>query len=68
MTTFYLTSVLHHWYPVLLLEHTRYDFYLVENDGSLDGRLVSDALESLAPLFKFEGFVDNALGLDLTAV
>ena len=41
---------------------------LVEDDGGLDGALVPDALEGLAPLLQLEGLVHNALGLDLAAV
>ena len=41
---------------------------LVKDNGGLDGRLVPDALEGLAPLLQLEGLVDDALGLDLAAV
>ncbi len=40
----------------------------VKDNGCLDGRLVFDTLESLAELFELEGLVDDALGLDLSAV
>lgn len=41
---------------------------VIEDDGSLDGSLVPDALESLTPLLELEGLVDNTLGLDLATV
>ncbi len=42
--------------------------YLVEDNSSLNGRFVSDALKSFAPLLKLERLVDDALGLDLAAI
>lgn len=41
---------------------------VVKDDGSLDRRLVADALESLAPLLELEGLVDDTLSLDLATV
>ena len=41
---------------------------LVKGDSSLDGRLVPHSLETLRPLIKLEGFVDNAMNLDFASV
>jgi len=40
----------------------------IEDNGSLDGALVLDRLESFSVLLQFEGLVDNTLGLDFAVV
>lgn len=52
----------------MLIFYAPHGAHLVEDDGGLDGGLVADALEGLAPLLELEGLVDDALGLDLAAV
>lgn len=42
--------------------------YLVEGDGSLDGRLVLHGLETFGPLLNLEGLVDDAIDSDLSGV
>jgi hypothetical protein len=41
---------------------------LIKRDGSLDGRLVLHRLQTLRPLLKLEGLVDDTLDLDLARV
>jgi hypothetical protein len=38
---------------------------VIEDDGSLDGALVSHGLQALAPLLKLECLVDDTFDFDL---
>jgi len=54
-----------HLYTILAKLECR---LVVKDDGSLDRRLVTDALESLTPLLELEGLVDDTLSLDLATI